>query len=501
MTHRGLFGVSALCTLLSTTALHAQVTPEQVWQNWKDLATGYGQTVSTGSESRQGDTLVITGMTMEQADGDVAVTGTIDEVRFRDLGNGTVEVTMSPTYPLTMNTVNAEGEDVEVGIEIAQDNLSMIAGGTPDNTTYDFTADSMVVSTTSVIEAGEALPVKFNLALEGAGGKYVVNRKPGDVIDLTSGVTAGNMVLTVAMTDPAEGTDVQINATVAQLSATSSGTFGSMMDMEKLSDALNAGFAVDVALSYGPIAYDMNVTEDSGPTSIRGKTDGGSLALAMDRTKLAYKGGARAVEVLISSAQIPFPEVAIRYAETAFDLLMPISKGDAPQEYRLGATLRDLTVSDEIWAMFDPMQNLSRDPATLVIDARGTATLSVDIMDEEAMNSGMPPGTLDSFDLPALQLKIAGAELTGNGALTFDNTDLVSFDGVPAPTGTVNLALSGGNALLDKLVAMGLVPDEQAMGARMMMGMFARPGTEPDTLTSTLEFKDKGFFANGMRLK
>jgi len=39
------------------------------------------------------------------------------------------------------------------------------------------------------------------------------------------------------------------------------------------------------------------------------------------------------------------------------------------------------------------------------------------------------------------------------------------------------------------------------MGARMMMGMFARPGDGPDTLTSTLEFKDKCFFANGMRLQ
>jgi hypothetical protein len=221
----------------------------------------------------------------------------------------------------------------------------------------------------------------------------------------------------------------------------------------------------------------------------------------MDKLALAYKGGAKGVEVLLSGAQIPFPEVALRYAETAFDLVMPLSKADAPQDFRMGVTLRDLTVSDEIWAMVDPMANLPRDPATLVIDARGKATLTSDIMDEAAMNSGLPPGQLESFDLPALQLKIAGAELTGNGALTFDNTDLTSFDGMPAPTGTVTLNLTGGNTLLDKLVAMGMIPEDQAMGARMMMGMFARPGNGPDTLTSTLEFKDKGFFANGMRLK
>ena len=91
--------------------------------------------------------------------------------------------------------------------------------------------------------------------------------------------------------------------------------------------------------------------------------------------------------------------------------------------------------------------------------------------------------------------------LTGTGAFTFDNTDLVTFDGVPAPTGKMELTLKGGNGLLDKLVAMGLIPSDQAMGARMMMAMFAKPGDGEDTLNSTLEFKDKGFFANGQRLQ
>jgi hypothetical protein len=39
------------------------------------------------------------------------------------------------------------------------------------------------------------------------------------------------------------------------------------------------------------------------------------------------------------------------------------------------------------------------------------------------------------------------------------------------------------------------------MGARMMMAMFAKPGEGEDVLNSSLEFKDKGFFANGQRLK
>ena len=57
--------------------------------------------------------------------------------------------------------------------------------------------------------------------------------------------------------------------------------------------------------------------------------------------------------------------------------------------------------------------------------------------------------------------------------------DLTTFDGMPRPEGALDLELTGGNTLLDTLVAMGLLPEEQAMGARMMLGLFARPGAGP----------------------
>ena len=94
-------------------------------------------------------------------------------------------------------------------------------------------------------------------------------------------------------------------------------------------------------------------------------------------------------------------------------------------------------------------------------------------------------------------LSLAGANLTGTGSLDFNN------DGpVPMPAGTINLMLVGGNGLLDTLVEMGLVPEEQAMGARMMLGMFARPGDGEDTLVSEITFQEDGaILANGQRIR
>ncbi len=45
-----------------------------------------------------------------------------------------------------------------------------------------------------------------------------------------------------------------------------------------------------------------------------------------------------------------------------------------------------------------------------------------------------------------------------------------------------------------------MLTEDDANGARMMVSMFANSVAE-DELTSTLEFKDKGFFANGMQLQ
>jgi hypothetical protein len=48
---------------------------------------------------------------------------------------------------------------------------------------------------------------------------------------------------------------------------------------------------------------------------------------------------------------------------------------------------------------------------------------------------------------------------------------------------------------------MGLLPEDQVMGARMMMGVFATPVGD-DMLTSTIEVNAEGHvIANGQRLQ
>lgn len=504
MVQRTLFGASLFAALLGSTALHADITAQQVWDNWKALGTASGQTMTAASESMEGDTLTVTGLDMVSTFEGGQAAGRIDEVKFREMGDGRVEITMSPDYTLTMNFTDNAGAPVEIGVAVSQAGMQMIAAGDNASTNYDFSAETVSVATTSVKENGVELPMAFALNGNAATGSYVMSEAGAGIVNLDSSAGFGDLSFTFSFNDTNLQTDTAIQGAVAGVTMKSAGTFGEgIMMHEELIDALRAGFRSSVALTYGPTQFSFNVTEARGATSGTGVNQGGSIAFAIDKSQISYKGGAKGVDISIVSPDIPFPQAQLAYAESVVDIVVPIGAAPESQDYTFVTKLIDLTVSDEIWSMIDPGATIPRDPATLIIDTTAKATLQVDLMDEAAMAAlgGAPAGTIEALEIPALQLKIGGADLTGNGAFTFDNTDLTTFGGIPAPSGKLDLRLLGGNKLLDSLIALGVVPEDAAMQARMMMGMFARPGAEPDSLESTLEFKDGGFFANGMQLQ
>lgn len=515
MINRRLAGSTALALTLAAPAF-ADVTPEQVWENWQAYATGMGQTITTESVERDGDALVVTGMNVAIAQEGVTGNGSIDEIRFTDQGDGTVAVTMSDSYPIELTIDPPEGDDsgpTSITIEVSQPDTTIIASGDEAETAYEFSSPNPTIALTSIegVEA-EAIDLTAQVALANVVGKYILAAAEGDRSNLSSTFAADSLTMTVNGTDPdptpAEGetaagpSAVKLNLSMADISGTSNGAFLGTAAMADLAAALQAGLASEGSFTAGASTFDMEVTEATGVTKAVGEAASNSMTFAFDATKLSYGGASTGVAMTISAPDIPFPELKVNYSEAAFNFLMPVGPTEEPADFAFLTRLVDLSVSDEIWGMIDPTNQLPRDPATLVIDTKGTAKLTANIMDPAAMESmgDTPPGELHSLDITELRAKIAGAELTGNGALTFDNTDLVTYGGMPAPTGKIDLKLVGGNTLMDKLVAMGLLPEDQVMGFRMMLSMFAN-ATGEDELSSTLEFKDGGFFANGQQLQ
>lgn len=494
MTSLSWAGTTAVLALLAANPALADVTPEEVWQNWQAFYASSGSTITTGAVERDGDTLVITGFTAS-IDGDGASSETtIAEIRLRDTGEGTVEVTMSGEATFTSASPAAE-DDKAMGATgtLRMPGLVGTVSGTPEDMAYAFTAPSMDIT---VEPTEEGKPVgKVNILLSDANSTYQLVG-PADAQTLDGSFGAASAAMNIEVIDGSTNFVGSLNT--ADLAGKVSGNLTGIED-EEVSDALAKGFAIDTALSYGALSYEFDITDESGPSRLVGGSAGGSFQMAMDATRLLLAAGGKNVEATFSGAQLPFPEVKLSYAESGFNLTMPIGKGDAPQDFSFLTKIVDLQVSDEIWAMFDPTGALPHDPATVVVDTAGKALLKSDLM--STPDDATPDAELHALQVKEIIARFAGAELTGTGDFTFDNTDMTTFDGMPAPTGKLDLKLVGGNTLLDKLVAMGMIGEDEAMGARMMIAMFANPGAGADELTSVLEFKDKHFYANGQQLQ
>jgi hypothetical protein len=502
MNNRTLFGSTAVALCLSGFAAFADVTPEEVWENWKSTTSQSGTEMTATSEARDGDTLVISGLSMtSMADPEVTTGGMIDEIQLKDMGDGTVEITMSDSYSVEITTPAVEGIAPAVAqtvtMSISAPGAVTIASGSPDAVTYDFTVPSMEASVVSSDEAAD--PVDMNISAVNVTGSYLVEGT--DTKSIAGTFAAESMALAIKGNDSGGGTDVEMTAAIGAIQSTFDATILEPALMEDMAAAMAAGFGLNFDTTYGATSFTLNVTENGSLVAISGGLDEGKIKFGMDNTNFVYETGSKGLNVTVSGTDIPFPEVKLSLGEGGVGITMPTGPTEEPTDFSFLIKMVDLAISEDIWGMVDPGGALSHDPATIIVDGEGKAQLTASLFSDEAMASDLPPGELISFDLTELLARFAGAELSGTGAFTFDNSDLETFDGMPAPTGKIALKVVGANMLMDKLIGMGLMTQDDAMGARMMMSMFANPGEGEDEFVSELEFKDKGFFANGQRLQ
>lgn len=500
---RALTCSSAIALVFLATGASADVTPQEVWASWQAMATAAGQELTVGNTADNGSTVEATDVVVAYKDdlgGSASVT--FDKLTFTDNGDGTVTVAMPESYPIAMAFPDKGEGPGSMKLTVSQPGAKIVAAGSATETSYDISAPSTTVKLDEVTdETGTKLDTQAELAMTELAGKYAVTQA-GDATSLDSSFSAKSMVLKIS----GQGSDGSgagtVDVSFADVTGATKGNFLSAELMANMAAALNSGFTMDSALNFGAMTMNLDVTDATGPTKMAANATGGGFVLAMNKDRLNYGTSLNGAKFTISGAQIPFPQVEVAFAESGFNLAMPVSKSDAPQDFSFLTKVVDFTVSEDVWGLFDPAGSLSREPATVIVDLKGKGFWKQDIMDPALqMKGAQPPGELHSLDLTQVLAKAAGAEVSATGGLTFDNTDLQTFGGVPRPDGKITVNIKGVNQLVDNLIALGILTEDDAMGFRMGLGMFARPGAGPDELVSEVEFKDGGLFANGMQLQ
>ena len=497
-------GIGAAIFLVSTSPMAlAQVTAQDVWSDWKSYMTSFGYEV-TGAESASGDTLTIRDLSMsiDLPENDGSVSLNMNSLVFDGKGDGTVEVIMPGIIPLRISG-QEDGEEFDVVVDITQSGQSMIVSGDPNDLSYDFSASQVGLTLASLMIEGQpnaAELARFTVTMTNVQSSSQV--KIEDARRYTQSMSVGSLSYDAAFKDPESDGNVGFQGSIVGLSFKGDSVIPPNMDSEDFRAILDAGFALNGSVEYGSGNSNFNVVGDGQDFSLESSSQGGRLGVIIDGARIVYDVSQKGSAINVVTNQLPFP-VELAMAELGFKIAVPVAQSDEPQDFGLLVRLVDFTTPDTIWGLLDPSAALPRDPVTVILDLSGQASLFADIVNPEvAANLNGPPGEVNAVTINQLLVSAAGAKLSGTGDFTFDNNDLASFNGIPAPTGEANLELVGANGLMDNLIKMGLLAEEAASVPRMMLGMLTVPGAGEDTLTSKIEFGEGGqITANGQRIK
>ena len=501
------FGATAMLAFSAQGAL-ADLSAQDVWSDWKSYMTGTGYEI-TATESQSGGTLTVSDLSMMMPIPDeenVTAAISMPEIKFTENGDGTVSILLPAEFPMTVRA-SEDDEKFTVSVTIAHDGTPMTVSGDPTAMTYDYATSQMTVTLDSIEATGEDIPagaVKASASLADFVAKTTMSVT--DTRSYMQSWTASSFTYNIDVREP--GGDDHVSAVGTMLGVETLGNSTVPTELDKASDMaalLASGFGVDASFSYASGNSAISIQDGSDSFAFNSTSGGGDIGMVMDASKLSYDVSQKDMDFNVTGSDIPFP-IALSMAEAGFNITMPLAQSEEEQDFALGISLRDFAVPEMLWGMIDPAGTLPHDPASVVLSLTGKGKVLFDIFDPEAIeqveDGDIAPGELNAVTIEQLLVSAAGAKLTGTGDFTFNNEDLVSFDGMPAPSGEANLSLSGANTLIDKLIEMGLMSDEDAMGARMMMGMLAVPGEGEDTLNSKIEITEDGkILANGQRLK
>ncbi|WP_102109132.1 DUF2125 domain-containing protein [Oceaniglobus roseus] len=492
-------GLALALTSATAAAAHADVTPAEVWESWRAAYAAAGVTVTPGSEQSADGTLTLTDVAFSASAPDTELSGSIPRIVLDDNGDGTVTITMSPDYSLRVQTAPAEGPATDMHLDVATTDMALTASGTPDAITYAYVMPRLTLDIADRAEPGSGM--RGTLTIEDGKGTSTLSATDSGH-SFAYDLAAARLRTDLTVTPPDQpGGKVDMTLSYADLAAASEGDLGAGLSLNTGTAALPEGATVSGTVRLGAGELRMTVADpENGETRLTSASESGSLDFANEGVMVNYQAASEGVTFALSGDSVPVPEVGGAARRVGFTLRAPMGATPNPRDLELGVELAGLTLSDSLWSMVDPESKLSHEPATLQLDLSGKGRL---LRDPSAApeTPGAPPAEIQSLDLNRLMLDLLGARLDGSGSFSFDNSAPGVAPGLPAADGSLDLKLTGAMGLLDTLVQMGFVAQNQAAGARLMLGLFTTPAGE-DTVTSKIEVtRDGAISANGQRLK
>lgn len=470
------------------------LTAAEVWSEMQRIATESGQTPRAASERGGDGTLTLEGVTIAAgADAGNRTTTLIDSILLTENADGSVGIAYQGAYQIVLESSAPGGLDRAV-LDLQTSGLKALATGTVGDLLFQYDADEAALSLSQFAAADRSEIPDFQLSVTDLS---LTSRFVGSQNAVDAEAANLSFVLSIVAPDGAGQIDAEYRLTSPTLQSTGNAL------------ALSSASSLEGLLASGvPFAFEFN---HSGmalglSASSQGVSDGlaAEIATGTSRARLAdgaidAAGSANGLRLQAVSNRLPAPLSASADTLSVAGML-PVVSGTDSVPVSMEMTIEKLTFGDEVWQMIDPGENLPRDPARLQLDLDGVARFS-DSAGGMPLQRG-PVLDLEQLTINNFALSAAGALLEAEGAAIIDRARPGPLPGMPALIGRFGLAASGAEALMTGLAGAGILQPSDAMGLRMMLGMLARPGTQPDTLTSEIELRPDGsVVANGMQLR
>ena len=495
----------------------AELTAAGTWQDFQDFYALADLDVTAESQSDANGTLTLTGVTLDDTvteDG-LDVTFRIPSMTFAEQPDGTVRVTLAPEGTALMVFTGEDGApDTALTFALAMPDFAATVTEAGESLRYDYDAPRLAMTLEEATRGDEPAPIDVSVALEALTGTYETVPAAAEGAPRTVSGTASAGALRFEM--EAEDMDTpeaqanghsaaKVGIALQDVETTSTLSLPEGATMADTAAALAAGYAAEGRLAYGRADIALANQAPEGDADIVAGIDGGELNFALEQDALRYGALSEGVTLRVAGDAVPVPQVEISAARIGNEIAIPVTASEAPQPFSIASEIEDLSIDDALWQMLDPQEALPREPIDLTLNLSGNAVLDQGAFDEpatgaEGEDEGPIPGGLADLDID-FALSALGARITADGALTFDSEDLTTYPGMPAPTGTVEISAAGIDALIDALVKVGVIPEDQTSGARLMLGLFAR-ADGAGGYAAEIEFGPGGAVtANGQRLR
>ena len=488
-----MFRTKALMTapvmaLLMCGTAQAALTADQVWADLQTAAAENGMTISVATEVGGDGELTLNGVSIAPT-GQPAI-ATISEVTLVEQDDGSVAF-----FP---GDIKIENTGI-TSVTIAHEELSVSVFEDEGGLGYGLDADSLKIST-SYAEGASSFAGNFDLV--SVGGRYTRGQEA-----LSVDMSAERLLYDIKQVDPALSIDSTQVSDTEDLVISGEITLPEGIDLMSLQDsaafmaAVRAGLGFSLEATQGVSKGELIENNPMMPLSALFEAAPGTTSISANVDSFDV---ATSVDGMAFTLRPPMVPQNVNATADSFGMGfgMPLSVGEEPSEYGLQLELGNLVFDDAAWGLIDAGNVLERGPFDIALDLGGEAR--IDMLDLMASSeTGAPPTTMPellSLDIRNFAVTALGAVANATGAFTFDNS-MVAMGGPPLPIGTADVRLEGGNKVIDALIKLGVLTEEDAMGARMMMAMFGQPEGD-DVLTSKIEAREGGsIFVNGQQIQ